>query len=212
MVEEMKGGCIRVQSSMNEWMDCIFLVSKEEKEKAIEVLKKAWDSFWEDDVDACYGEYLEAALRGAGIAFDSYYAEDKQSEEYESLTSGMIKILHRAVELGWCWRSWVEEGQRIRTYIEMEKHSPAGEDFIMVIDYDAENQAESFLKGLWDYADNFDIDSHVEMWLPERGKNGCPATARELVEDAEAIVEMIKELYGQLENVLHQEGGESENE
>lgn len=43
------------------------------------------------------------------------------------------------------------------------------------------------------------------MWLPERGKNGCPVTARELVEDAEAIVEMIKEVYRQLGNVLHPE-------
>lgn len=83
MVEEIKGGCIRVQSSMNEWMDCIFLVREEEKEKAIEVLKKAWDSFWEDDVGACHGEYLEAALKGTGIAFDSYYADDRQEEEYE---------------------------------------------------------------------------------------------------------------------------------
>ena len=48
MVEEMKSSCIRVQSSTNKWMDCLFLVSEEEKEKAIEVLKKAWDAFWEE--------------------------------------------------------------------------------------------------------------------------------------------------------------------
>lgn len=41
MVEEIKGGCIRVQSVTNEWMDCVFLVSENEKEKALEVLKKA---------------------------------------------------------------------------------------------------------------------------------------------------------------------------
>lgn len=92
MVEEMKGGCIRVQSSTNEWMDCIFLVSEEEKEKAIEVLKKAWDDFWEE------------------------------------------------------------------------------------------------------------------------GKGGCPDTVRELVEDAEAIVEMVKELYGQLDGVLHPELSDEQSE
>jgi hypothetical protein len=75
----------------------------------------------------------------------------------------------------------------------------------MIIDFDAEDQAESFLKDLWDYADNFDVDEHVEMWIPERGKRGCPSTARELVEDAEAIKEMIKELYGELDGVLHPE-------
>lgn len=75
MVEEIKGGCIRVQSSTNEWMDCIFLVSEEEKEKAIEVLKKAWDAFWEEDESLYYGNFLEAKMVEAGIAFDAYYAD-----------------------------------------------------------------------------------------------------------------------------------------
>lgn len=75
MVEEMKGGCIRVQSSTNEWMDCIFLVSKEETEKAIEVLKKAWDAFWEEGEGWCYGNFLEEKMVEAGIAFDAYYAD-----------------------------------------------------------------------------------------------------------------------------------------
>ena len=34
-------------------VDCIFLVSEEEKEKAIEVLKKAWDAFWEEGEGWC---------------------------------------------------------------------------------------------------------------------------------------------------------------
>lgn len=45
MVEILKDSVIRVQSSMNEWMDCVFVVSKEDEEKAHEVLSKAWDSF-----------------------------------------------------------------------------------------------------------------------------------------------------------------------
>lgn len=48
MVEILKDSVIRVQSSMNEWMDCVFVVSKEDEEKAHEVLSKAWDSFWKD--------------------------------------------------------------------------------------------------------------------------------------------------------------------
>lgn len=75
MVEEMKGGCIRVQSSTNEWMDCVFLVSQEDKERAIEVLKKAWDAFWEEGEGWCYGNFLEAKMVEAGIAFDAYYAD-----------------------------------------------------------------------------------------------------------------------------------------
>lgn len=77
MVEEMESACIRVQSSMNEWMDCVFLVSLEDKEKAVEALEKAWDAFWEEGEGWCYGEFLEAKMVEAGIAFDAYYVDAK---------------------------------------------------------------------------------------------------------------------------------------
>ena len=41
MVEVLKDSAIRVQSSTNEWMDCVFIVSKDDEEKAREVLEKA---------------------------------------------------------------------------------------------------------------------------------------------------------------------------
>lgn len=126
-------------------------------------------------------------------------------KEYKNISKELQRMLDKAEELDWTYAVYEEPRQNNRTFVEMGKYSPAGEDFSMIIDFDAEDQAESFLKDLWDYADNFDIDDHVEMWLPERGKGGCPDTARELVEDAEAIVEMIKELYGQMDSVLHLE-------
>ena len=64
MVEILKESVIRVQSSMNEWMDCVFVV--------------AWDSFWEDGDGWCYGNYLEAKMVEAGIAFDAYYADTNE--------------------------------------------------------------------------------------------------------------------------------------
>lgn len=75
MVEVLKDSIIRIQSSTNEWMDAIFLVKKEEEEKAKEVLQKAWDDFWEEGEGWCYGNFLEARLVEAGIAFDAYYAD-----------------------------------------------------------------------------------------------------------------------------------------
>ena len=78
MVEEVKNGCIRVWSSTNEWIDCIFLVNQEGKEKAIEVLKKAWDAFWIESESWCYGDFLEAKMSEAGISFDVYYADAKE--------------------------------------------------------------------------------------------------------------------------------------
>lgn len=43
-----------------------------------EVLSKAWDSFWEDGDGWCYGNYLEAKMAEAGIAFDAYYADTNE--------------------------------------------------------------------------------------------------------------------------------------
>lgn len=126
-------------------------------------------------------------------------------EEYKNVGKELQRMLDKAEELDWSYTVYEEPGQNNRMYAEMEKYSPAGEDFIMTIDFKEEDQAESFLKDLYDYAENFDIDEHVEMWMPSRGKGGCPCTARELVEDAEAIAEMIKELYKELDNVQHPE-------
>lgn len=75
MVEVLKESCIRVQSSTNEWMDCIFLVSKDDEEKAKEVLQKAWDDFWEQGEGWCYGNFMEHRMVEAGIAFDAYYSD-----------------------------------------------------------------------------------------------------------------------------------------
>lgn len=63
-VEVLKESVIRVQSQLNDWMDCVFVVSKDDEEKAREVLEKAWDSFWEDGDGWCYGNYLEDMVFG----------------------------------------------------------------------------------------------------------------------------------------------------
>ena len=87
-----------------------------------------------------------------------------------------------------------------RNYVELEKYSPAGEDFSMIIDFDMDDPIKSFLDDLREYSENFNIDEHVEMWLPSRGKGGCPGSISELVEDAEAIKDMIVELWELLDS------------
>lgn len=187
-VEVLKESVIRVQSQLNDWMDCVFIVSKDDEEKAREVLKKAWDSFWEDGDGWCYGNYLEDKLVNAGIAFDAYYA-------------GLKMLLDKAEEMGWNWEAYIEPDNR-RTYVEIGQSSPAGEDFSMVIDFDEENQADSFKDSLESYYEDFDIDEHIEMWIEAKrsGTSGVPST-RELVKDAEAIDGMILELSQALQKV-----------
>lgn len=43
MVERIEDTCIRIRSEMNEWMDCIFIVSEEDAARAEKVLQEAWD-------------------------------------------------------------------------------------------------------------------------------------------------------------------------
>ena len=74
--------------------------------------------------------------------------------------------------------------------VEFEKCSPAGEDFIFTV-----TDMEDIPRAVWEYAEDFDVDEHIEMWILARrsGVKGVPTT-RELVADASAIREMLLEL------------------
>ncbi len=71
---------------------------------------------------------------------------------------------------------------------EISQYSPAGEDFGFCIEHD--HNVEKAIKELKRYAYYFDVDEHVELHL---GGRGAPS-AKILVEDAEAIQEMLSEL------------------
>lgn len=73
--------------------------------------------------------------------------------------------------------------------VELEKYSPAGEDFSFCV------SVENFVDEVKEYAAGFDIDEHIEMWIQAKrsGVKGVPST-RELVHDAEDIDEMLQEL------------------
>ena len=45
-----------------------------------------------------------------------------------------------------------------------------------------------------EYAAEFDADEHAEMWVDKRGQNGVPNSIRALIDDADAIQEMLDEL------------------
>lgn len=204
MVERIEDTCIRIRSEMNEWMDCIFIVSEEDAVRAEKVLQEAWDSYWEDGDGWCYGNYLEDKMIKAGIAFDAYYSDAEGGEnmaEYKEISSGLKMLLSKAEEMGWNWDAYIEPDNR-RAYVEIRQASPAGEDFSMIIDFKEKEQAKSFKENLQMYYEDFDVDEHIEMWIEARrnGISGVPST-RELVKDAEAIENMILELCEALSQV-----------
>ena len=74
--------------------------------------------------------------------------------------------------------------------IELEKYSPAGEDFLFSI-----TDVDDVSRAVCEYANDFDVNEHIEMWILARrnGVSGVPM-ATELVEDARAIKAMLREL------------------
>jgi hypothetical protein len=122
-------------------------------------------------------------------------------ERFEDINPGLKAMLDKAEELEWSYDVWIEESRNSRTYAELERYSPAGEDFSIIVDFEKDHQVETFLRDLREYYENFDVDDHVEMWMPSRGENGCPSSIKALVEDAEAIESMILELLDALEDM-----------
>ena len=78
-------------------------------------------------------------------------------------------------------------------YVELEQHSPAGEDFYLCVD------AEKFTENVIDYADSFSPDEHAAEYVPRRGTNGIPSSIRVLIDDADEIKMMLSELAMALE-------------
>ena len=82
--------------------------------------------------------------------------------------------------------------------IEFEKYSPAGEGFIFTI---TGNDEARVVEQVREYAYDFAPDEHAEMWVESRGKRGVPDSIRTLIDDADAIKEMVSELVDALRKV-----------
>lgn len=99
----------------------------------------------------------------------------------------MNKRIKRICEnLDWTLREYEED-------IELAKYSPAGEDFFFTV------SKKNFLDDVIDYAESFDADEHAEMWVENiHTVSGVPQSIRTLIEDADAIKEMLLELANKL--------------
>lgn len=107
----------------------------------------------------------------------------------------MKKIEKRYLEVlekhGWAVSGYMGDGR-----VELEKYSPAGEDFSICVG------VENLPAEVREYAAGFDIDEHIEMWILAKrsGTRGVPST-RELVHDAEDIDKMLQEVSAALSRV-----------
>lgn len=86
-------------------------------------------------------------------------------------------------------------------FVEMEYYSEAGENVVFDAWYDG--TMEDFIKSFVEYADVFNVDSHVELWMDARGTNGVPDTIADLLEDAQSIKRHLMHTAAQLRTLLH---------
>ena len=107
----------------------------------------------------------------------------------------MLELDKKIIEVLECkdWKIYDVTEQDGKYYVEIENYSPADENIVKTVWFDG--TTEGFIDGMKELAESFDVDDHVEMWVGERGKNGVPETARELLDDAEAIKNMLNEAY-----------------
>lgn len=91
--------------------------------------------------------------------------------------------------LGWCVRTDGNE-------ITLSQFSPAGEDFFFYA------EKKRFARSIREYAENFDPDEHAAMWVEcMHTVRGVPQSIRTLIDDADAIQEMLTELSEQINNL-----------
>lgn len=93
-----------------------------------------------------------------------------------------LRFIDKCKELDWCVRYGDE-------YTELYHQTPAGEDFGFIVD------TENFVENVKKYTEEYSPDEHIEMRIEAKisGRSDVPSI-RELVNDADAIDEMLKNL------------------
>lgn len=134
-------------------------------------------------VDMTDSEGQGLALLSDGILMLNFGEYTDECREYSLRVDRTIsrKAIGICEKLGWTLNIGT-------TDVELEKYSPAGEDFIFTVSID------NFISDVIEYASDFDADEHAEMWVESRGKNGVPSSIRTLIDDADDIDKMLQEL------------------
>lgn len=134
-------------------------------------------------VDMTDSEGQGLALLSDGILMLNFGEYTDECREYSLRVDRTIsrKAIGICEKLGWTLNIGT-------TDVELEKYSPAGEDFIFTVSID------NFISDVIEYASDFDADEHAEMWVESRGKNGVPSSIRVLIDDADDIDKMLQEL------------------
>lgn len=117
------------------------------------------------------------------------FTNNKHKKEYEAkmTTIRSLEDLQTAIENhGWNITAYND------SYWDISQFSPAGEDFFFTINHN--NSVKKAIEEISQYANDFDVDEHIEMWVEARqidNNHLNVPSIRRLAEDAESIQEML---------------------
>lgn len=98
------------------------------------------------------------------------------------------------------WRLCGVEKQDGEYYADMEKYSPAGEDYVFTVWFNGFDT--DFIEKVCEYADEYDADDHAADLVQYRGQGGVPNSVREIIDDAEEIGTMLSDLADELSGII----------
>ena len=116
------------------------------------------------------------------------------------------QVLDTATSMGWSYDE-IDYSNNEGGY-EFYQYSPAGEDFSFTACYGSKDlsddeKGKNLIADIESYYDNYDPEEHAELWIEGRGQNGAPSSIRALLDDADAIDGMLKELSDELTKINH---------
>ena len=124
------------------------------------------------------------------INFGTLYEQDDPTADIKCIQNATIDatswIKEKIEDAGWK----VDDNG---TSWEIGECTPAGEDFWFTVN------TENILEEIKKYAENFDVDEHVIMWVEARNSCSGVPSIRELLEDAEWIDNELQKLVDKLE-------------
>lgn len=83
-------------------------------------------------------------------------------------------------------------------YADLNQSTPEGEDWWESVIFDGTDSG--FISEVRKRAYYFDVDEEVEIWIPCRGRKGCPSSILALVEDAQWKQKRLSDLTERLED------------
>ena len=113
-------------------------------------------------------------------------------------------LLDKAEELGWC----IHESD---TEWEFIQNSPAGEDFFFDISASDVHNAGDMVREIRSYANDFDTEEHIKMWIEAQGHVSGVPDIKTLVRDYKInhIGKIVFLTHKEAEKALQQMEGEN---